>query len=513
MFWADELADKIIKNRKSDCYIVTDEKTPSGRIHVGALEGVLYHSIISKVLGQAGKKTIFQYGFDDFDPMDSLPVYIPKEYEKYMGIPLSEIPAPEGEGSFADYFADEFIQVINLLGEKPKLVKTSKMYKNGEFNEAIKIALDKAEVVRKIYHEIANQERPKDWLPIQMVCERCQKIGTTRAYDWDGTEVSYECGENWVKYTKGCGHKGKRLPLNGNAKLPWKVEWAAKWFVWKSDIEGAGKDHMTKNGSHDMADKIAKEVYGIKTPESFRYEFFLVGGKKMSSSKGLGSSAKEVGEVLPPELLKYLIVRSNPNTQINFNLDGKTISLLYNDYDRAHSYYMNNPDSDEARVFEFSNVNNEIPEYLMRFSKVVSLVQISHVDVLAEAEKEKGSELTSNDKKVLAERMKFARIYLERFATNDEKFEIQKEMPKVNLSDDQVKLLNKITQFIEGEIDPEKLHNFIYETGKELGLKPKETFETIYQIFLNKTSGPKAGWFLANLDKDFVLKRLKEAIN
>jgi len=512
MFWADELVKNIIKNRKSDGYLVTDEKTPSGRVHVGALEGVIYHNIIAEILKKNKKNSTFQYGFDDYDPMDSLPIYIPKEYKKYMGISLSEIPAPNGKGNFANYFADEFIEVINNLGVKPKIVYTSIMYKKGEFNQAIKIVLDKANIVREIYAKIANQDRPEDWLPIQMVCEKCHKIGTTRAYGWDGEKVAYECGENWVKYTQGCGYKGEKSPLNGNAKLPWKVEWAAKWFIWKSDIEGAGKDHMTKNGSHDMASEIAQQIYRIKIPESFRYEFFLVGGKKMSSSKGLGNSAMEVSEVLPAELLKYLIVRSNPKIQLNFNLDGKTISQLYNDFDRAHSHFIQDPNSDEAKIYEYSKITQEIPEYLMRFSKVVSLVQIVHINIEKEVEKEKGSKLTEADKKDLTNRIKFARIYLEKFASEDEKFEIQQEMPRVKISSSQKKLLKKIAQFMVSESEPEKIHNFIYEAGRELGLKPKETFEAIYQIFLNKTSGPKAGWFLANLDKKFVFNRIEKVL-
>jgi len=59
--------------------------------------------------------------------------------------------------------------------------------------------------------------------------------------------------------------------------------------------------------------------------------------------------------------------------------------------------------------------------------------------------------------------------------------------------------------------DAEKLHNFIYETGKKEGLNPAQTFQPIYQILINKDFGPKAGWFLMMLDKDFVTKRLKEA--
>jgi len=37
-------------------------------------------------------------------------------------------------------------------------------------------------------------------------------------------------------------------------------------------------------------------------------------------------------------------------------------------------------------------------------------------------------------------------------------------------------------------------------------------FAAIYQIILGQEKGPRAGFFLSNLDKDFVIKRVKEAI-
>ena len=40
----------------------------------------------------------------------------------------------------------------------------------------------------------------------------------------------------------------------------------------------------------------------------------------------------------------------------------------------------------------------------------------------------------------------------------------------------------------------------------------KQAFKTIYQIILGQEKGPRAGYFLSNLDKDFVLKRVKEAV-
>src|SRR6185436_3289654 len=120
-----------------------------------------------------------------------------------------------------------------------------------------------------------------------------------------------------VKWTKGCGHKGKVSPFPTkdkiHGKLPWKIEWAVKWQAIGITVEGAGKDHMTKGGSHDLAEMVSEQILDYRTPYPFVHEFFLVGGKKMSSSKGMGTSVVDLLEVLPPQLIRFLIARTKLN--------------------------------------------------------------------------------------------------------------------------------------------------------------------------------------------------------
>ena len=93
MFWADKLATEIKNTRREPLQWVDDMKTPSGRIHVGSLVGVLLHDFIYKSLLYLGVKAKYTYVFNDFDPMDGLPSYLDqKEYEKHMGKPLFTIP-------------------------------------------------------------------------------------------------------------------------------------------------------------------------------------------------------------------------------------------------------------------------------------------------------------------------------------------------------------------------------------------------------------------------------------
>ena len=114
MIWADREA-KRLKERNLPFEWADDMKTPSGRIHVGSLRGVIVHDLIHKALKDIGVKVKFSYVFNDMDPMDGMPAYLDKnKWGKYMGQPLYKIPSPEkGFKSFADYFAQEFISVFN----------------------------------------------------------------------------------------------------------------------------------------------------------------------------------------------------------------------------------------------------------------------------------------------------------------------------------------------------------------------------------------------------------------
>jgi lysyl-tRNA synthetase class 1 len=48
-------------------------------------------------------------------------------------------------------------------------------------------------------------------------------------------------------------------------------------------------------------------------------------------------------------------------------------------------------------------------------------------------------------------------------------------------------------------------------TAEDLEVKPTEMFKAIYLAVLGQQSGPKAGWFLSSMEKDFLAKRFSEA--
>lgn len=509
MFWADKIAEEIIKSGKYKPYWVDDMKTPSGRVHVGALMGVVIHDLVYKALQDKGMDANYTYVFENHDPMDDIPSYLEREkFEKYLGMPLFAIPSPApGYENFADYYAGEFQKTFNAIGSHPTILWTKDLYTLGKMNNGIKIVLDNASEVRKIYEELYKKEISKDWYPFQVYCESCGKVSTTKVYKWDGNLVYYKCLKDAVKWTSGCGYEGKTTPFSDESgikgKMPWKVEWPCKWQAIGVTVEGAGKDHMSKGGSHDLASLVAQRVLHYPVPYPIPYEWILIGGRKMSSSRGVGIAASDMLEILPPELIRFLIVKMDIRKQANFDpVEPETIPKLFDDYQKAADAYKTKSDPDLARIFELSQVVDTIklpPQ--VRFSVLTQWVQMPNMQEKIE---EKG----------LAEWAKYAKVWVEKYAPQSEKFVVQKEMPQKTheLSEKQKEFLKKVGEELDKDRDAEALQKDLFDFAKEIGISSKDAFSAIYISLIGKDHGPKAGWLLLSLDKQFIKQRILDIV-
>lgn len=502
MFWADE----ILENRTGR-ELINDAWTPSGIIHMGGLKGPVIHDVVYKILKSQGKDVKYTFGFDDMDAIDGLPQDLQEKLGEYMGIPICNAPSPSGEGSFGDYFGNMMRDLFQSLNIEAEIYLASDYYRKGIYNDAIKFVLDNADKIQKVYSEMYHKEIANDWFPLQVVCPTCGKVGTTKVTGWDGEMVTFECLENLVKWAKGCGLNDKISPLNGNATMPFKVEWAAKWWTFKVTIEGAGKDHASAGGTYDIARKIIKDVFLQEPPIALPYEFFLYDGKKMSSSKGLGLTGQDLLQVLSPEMVRFLMIKTEPNQAVEFNPFGtQIIPKLYEDYQKAALEFSakgrsasggeNHEETDLARAFELSQTGDVTFPPKFRFLTLAQWVQMPNME---EEIKKEG----------LTEWAKYARIWVEKYAPENDKFLIQKELPDISsLTSEQKRYLNSLVSLFENQISAEELQIAVYEKSKGQNIKSTDAFKAIYAAFLGKDHGPKAAWLLQSLDKDFVKERL-----
>lgn len=532
MIWVDRLVKKI-KERNLPLEWVDDMKTPSGRIHVGSLRGVIIHDLIYKVLKENRIKAEFSYVFNDMDPMDAVPSYLDfDKWEKYAGMPLNRIPSPKpGFDSFAAYYAQEFIEVFNKLNCYPQIIWSSKLYQSGQMDSVVKQVLDNVQQIRKIYKNIAKAEKPKNWYPYQVICQKCGRLGTTMVYRWDGRYVYYRCLPEYVAWARGCGFEGKVEPKGDNGKLVWKVDWPAHWKVIGVTIESSGKDHMSSGGSYDVASHIAREVFNIDPPEAFGgYEWFTVGGRKMSSSKGVGASAFEVSQILPASVFRFFMVRTPIQTHLDFNPEKEVIFRIFDDYDRCFQAYFDRlekkiPEGKEgevtlnfARIFELSAVK-ELPKkrlFLPRFRTIYSFIQ-NHKDEVFIADffqRHKGGKLSREEKDLLKERVDYAQKFFNRFekgALGDDK---NLAVANFSLTSNQKKFLEFLLDYLRSlkKFDPDKFQKEIFNMMKENNLQPKESFNAFYLVITGKPFGPKAGDLVESLGVNEVVKRIEKRL-
>ena len=526
MDWADELARSV-----SGPQVVNDSKTPSGTVHVGSLRGPVILDVIVRALRANDTDTTYLYGVDDMDPMDAQALLSPDAVEREMGRPLAHIadPASDGHDSYARHFASLFIDTFAGLGIRPdRYYWMSEIYPTGDLDRYIRAALDRAAVVRDVYRRVANVRHPETWHPISVVCENCGRVGTTIVTKWDGERVYYECRPDLVKWATGCGHSGWVSPFGGRAKLPWNVEWAAQWSLFGVTIEPCGKDLSTAGGSRDRSDAIAREVFEREPPLNVPYEFLNIGGRKMSTSKGYGAAAHQIVDVVPPEQLRFLFLRPRPNQAIEFDPAGTdAIPRLFDEFDRfaaatAGERVRGDLPIGYDRVFRYSllsadaDANAEAHAFRPAFSHLALLIQLPGVDVRARVEAEKGSPLTSRELEILDARAHSAREWLDNYAPESARISVHRdEVPSAvaDLHQDQRLFLARLAERSANDVPSsgDAWQTLIFDIARAEGVPPGRAFEALYLAFLGRTNGPRGGWLLASLDREFVHERAWQA--
>lgn len=525
-FWADEIARSM---PREVAHTIHDSKTPSGTVPISALRGPVITDAVFRAFTQNGLTVRSLYGIDDMDPMDAATMRLNETLAPHMGKPLWSIPAPDGTGDFASYHATRFLATFAGLGITPETYRVRDLYREGRFDASIDLVLQRADRVREVYRTVANVKRPDDWLPLQVICENCGRIGTTYPRDYDGKTVSYEClvdraalgrDDELVRWASGCGHIGRVSPFGGRAKLPYNVEWCAKWDAFNVTWEEAGKDLMTAGGSRERSNALFRAVWEKEPPAGIVHEFFNLGGKKMSTSKGVGAAAHEIVETYPAELVRFLMLRTPPQRHVDFDPAGLTLPNLVEEYDRAADAHASDPASDLGRVWALSQVAGE-PEpspFRVKFRIVADWLQIPSIDVLKKAEERKGAPLIEREDRDLRRRIELARVWLERWAPEEAKFSIQPKLPEAvgTLSPAQRRFLARAAEAVSANGDAEGLQTKLYDIAREVGLVDgekvsKDAFASIYLAFLGRPIGPKAAWLLVTLRPEFVRQRLLEA--
>src|SRR5439155_8091469 len=163
--------------------------------------------------------------------------------------------------------------------------------------------------------------------------------------------------------------------------------------------------------------------------------FLNIGGKKMSTSKGLGAAAHSFVDVVPAEQVRLLFLRPRPNHAIDFDPNGTdAIPRLFDEFDRlaaatAGREVRGDLPPGYQSIFRYSlldagaDVAGEATAFRIAFRRAAMFVQ-GRVDPQERARAEKGADVTGREVSILSERLSSARAWLESCAPADERFSI-----------------------------------------------------------------------------------------
>ena len=519
--WIERIAEDLNEKDVQE-HVVASGTSISGSIHIGNSCDIFIANAVTKALNKldANSKTIWIA--DDHDPLRKVPYPLPESYEKYLGIPYSEIPCPEGCcTNFVEHFEKPLLSILEKFGIELEVYSGAEMYKKGVYDEYIRVALEKAPEIRKIFNKFREHPLKENWLPYNPICQECGRVNTTYAHSYDGDTVNYSCK---------CGHKGQMDIKSGHGKLTWRVEWAARWKIFGTTCEPFGKDHAASGGSYDVSKIISKDIYGYEAPYPVPYEWITLKGEAMSKSHGVFFTPGQWLEIAEPETLNYFIFRSKPLKHKDFDPSMPFLDFI-EQYDRVERIYFGaeeaSSDKEEEKlkkIYEASQI--EIPKSIpfqpsYRFLTVAYQIAGSNLEKVFEILKKnsqlpedmKGknfAEIDANDIERFKRRINQVKNWLELYAPEFVKFQVQKKLPRVEISDVQKEFLFKVSDLLEkGEYNPEEFHDAMYLIIHDLDMKPQKAFQAIYKVITGKKQGPRAASFVLSLDKDLVIRRFR----
>lgn len=519
--WAEDVADEVISRNKKE-FVCEGMWTPSGYFHIGnARPEIFTPYAVKKAIQDRGFKVRQNLIIDDFDAVRKIPEDLgiaKKDFEKYLGYPCATAPSPiPGYKTWGDAFISEVRRSIGEFGVELNIISAHETYQQGKFNDLIVFTLENAKEIVKVWKDVSGTDKnEEEFVPIQLVCEKCKRIYYTKITKWDGKKVSYECK---------CGHRGSVSPLNGNAKLHWRVHWVAHWILHEVDFESGGKDHFSKGGSVDVGRALMEKVFKKTPPVQVPTEFIQMAGQKMSGSKGNVISLAKWLSVASPELFRFMNFSYRPNTAIEFSLSDHSFILLNDRYDTAERiYYGVETDVDDAkiqkqkRLYEMAQIQKPNQRCLqVQYPFLASIAQLFDQNTQLENAltvfHQTGhlpGDLNKTEKEIIRKKLFLARNWALAFAPEQYKISFLPNPLALSATPNQKKTLQEIAATLPTTKTVDEIQQMIYETSRKNSEQPKDVFKLIYQSTIGKDAGPKVGQLAIAFGKEKFAKRLSE---
>ena len=534
MHWADVMAERL--SRRGDKHVIASGITPSGEFHIGHLREILTADMITRACRARGLDAEFIFIVDSADPLRKVYDFLDPEYERYIGHQLGTIPAPDengkpGDGSttYAAHFLDPFMEALKQIGVEPRIVDNLDSYRQGEFADSARIACENVAEVREIIESKSGRELPEGWYPYNPLDSRgCLDGVTVTGYEWPH-----------VHWTDSHGETGSADLRKGDGKLPWRLDWPARWHSLGVTFEPFGKDHGASGGSYSTGRPLA-QLFGSEPPEPLVYEWILLRGVgAMSASGGITVGPLVALELVPPEILRFLIARNKPNKHIEFDTGSALVELAeeYRNRLRDIQEMEEEIDGDSSKrdstalitkkasllysqVKEGEEVNYESRKISFRHIAMLAQIRSEDGDVWASLERGGLIESAAEAGEELEDRLRRMRIWLasEHFP-EPFRLRVQSEITdgagEFLVAEEHLEYLKMLEPLIRGcEWESKTINDTICDTARseDIGLELREAFKLLYWVFLDQDFGPRLAPLFHELGAEQVISQLEKAI-
>lgn len=507
MQWLNTIVDQVVRRHPDGEIWIESGGSPSGTYHLGHMRELVTCDAILLELRRRGRQARHIYFVDDLDVFRKVPANVPAEWEQYLGMPLCDVPSPSGKAgeSYADYFLQGLIDSCRALGVEVEFVRSHPKYRSGWFVPSIELCLDHIPEIRTALETISNRRLDANWTPIQVVENGRLKNRKFLKLDKTARTITYEDTNGQAQ----TAHYDK-----GEVKLDWRLDWPARWWQLQVHVEPFGREHASAGGSYATGVQIMKDVYRAEPPIPVPYDSINMVGdtKKMSASKGTAISAIEGTEIMPAEVIRYFILRAPLNRLLFFDPVDGVVKLM--DEFAALTAKQNRTPAEELLLYV--STRGEAPVVSrVPFSHLVASYQASLKDAdktLAVIRRTEYAATVEAEAGIIKNELTFIDNWLQKRAPDDVKFALRDMIDPGEFTEQEQSFLKKLGDKVAlapADADGAWFHAAIYELKDESELEPQAMFSALYRALIGKPSGPRAGWFLSILPRDWLVTRLQ----
>jgi lysyl-tRNA synthetase class 1 len=506
--WPYEEARKLLKRwpegkPAGDPVIFETGYGPSGLPHIGTFNEVARTTFVRRAYEElTGNPTRLIAFSDDMDGLRKVPDNVPNQemLTAHLGQPLTQIPDPFGtHESFAHHNNGMLRHFLDRFGFDYEFLSATDCYTSGRFDAVIRQVLLNWDGVMGVMLPTLREERRQTYSPVLPVSPSSGRVlqVPVEVVDAESGTIAFTDEEGRVEQSA----------FGGQAKLQWKVDWAARWVALGVDYEMAGKDLID---SVIQSGKICR-ILGHRPPEGFNYEMFLdEKGEKISKSKGNGLSLEEWLRYGSEPSLAFYIYREPKRAK---SLHIGVIPRAVDEYWQFREKYPEQPIEQKLGNPVHHIHSGKVPAETMPLTyglllNLASLPGVADKETAWKFVQRYAPETSPESDIELDELIGLAVNYARDFVAPTLKRRPPSEMEAKALRDLDSELAN-----LPPDASAEDIQTQVFEVGKRHPFESlRGWFQALYETLLGSSQGPRMGSFIALYGIDNSRHLIAEAL-